>query len=68
MKDKPQPRASYRFALMKVDEVYKVRDEDGAGKKALAAAYAYGRRNGWKFCGAQDTKRGIDYMLIRRVK
>lgn len=66
--EKPQPRAKYGFGDMRVDEVKKVRDEDGSGTRALTAAYAYARRNGWKFCGAMETKRGVTSMLIRRIK
>ena len=66
--EKPQPRAKYEFGEMILNEVKKVRDEDGSGIRALTAAYAYARRNGWKFCGATETKRGVTSMLIRRVK
>lgn len=66
--EKPQPRASYAFGEMAVNEVKKVRDEDGSGIRALTAAYAFAHRNGWKFCGATETKRGVTSMLIRRVK
>lgn len=66
--EKPQPRAKYGFGEMAVNEVKKIRDEDGSGTRALTAAYAYARRNGWKFCGATETTRGVTSMLIRRVK
>ena len=66
--EKPQPRAKYGFGEMKVDDVKRVKDEDGAGTRALTAAYAFARRNGWQFCGGRETKRGVTSMLIRRVK
>lgn len=67
----PQPRAKYGFETMKVNDVMKVKIPDDApdtGEKARTAAYAYGRRNNQKFCGAHETIRGKKFMLIRRVK
>ncbi len=69
-REKPQPRAKYGFEEMKVNDVKKVRipdDDLQAGDRARCAAYAYARRNSWKFCGAVETSRGKSYMLIRRV-
>jgi hypothetical protein len=66
--EKPQPRAKYGFGEMAVNEVKKIRDEGGSGTRALNSAYAYARRNGWQFCGATETGRGVTSMLIRRVK
>ena len=70
MLEKPQPRPNYGFETMKVNDVKKVLcpDHDAfAGERVRAAAYAYGRRNGWKFCGANDVICGKSYMLIRRI-
>ena len=67
---KPQPRNKYDFDQMKKNDVKKVHvpdDDTNAGQRALCAAYAYGRRNNQKFCGATDVQRGKTYMLIRRV-
>lgn len=66
--EKPQPRAKYAFDEMAVNDVKRIRAADGAGTRALTAAYAYARRNGWQFCGGLDTKRGVTSMLIRRMK
>lgn len=68
--EKPQPRAKYAFDKMKVNDVMKVKvpdDDSSAGDRARTAAYAYGRRNSQKFCGAHETVRGKTVMLIRRV-
>ena len=65
---KPQPRNQYHFESMELDEVRRYPDDGTSGKRALTAAYAYARRNGLQFCGATETKRGKDYMLIRRVR
>jgi hypothetical protein len=69
--DKPQPRAKYDFGEMSVNDVKDVRipdDDPEAGDRARCAAYAYGRRNDQQFCGAVTTRRGKNYMQIRRVK
>ena len=69
--DKPQPRAKYGFDDMQVNDVKDIRipDEDPeAGDRARCAAYAYGRRNDQRFCGAVAIRRGKNYMQIRRVK
>ena len=67
---KPQPRMKYGFEKMELDSVMKINTDgdDQAGMKALRAAYAYGRRNDQKFCGAADVFRGKSRMLIRRIK
>lgn len=68
--EKPQPRKRYEFEYMKKNDVKRIHvpdDDTQAGARALCAAYAYGRRNDWKFCGATDVQRGKTYMLIRRI-
>ena len=70
-RDKPQPRAKFNFSTMKLDGIKRIavpEDDTGAGQRALSAAYAYGRRNGWGFCGAHVEEGGKTYMLIRRIK
>lgn len=69
--DKPQPRAKYDFHEMRINDVKKFRIPDDnleRGERALNAAYAYGKRNGWKFCGCTEVQRGKSYVLIRRLK
>lgn len=65
----PQPRPHYGFDVLKRNEVKKfpVKDKD-EGSRVLGAAYAFGRRNDRKFCGAHELFRGKLYMLIRRLK
>ena len=67
----PQPRTHHEFDKMKVNYIKEIPitpDDPKAGDRARSAAYAYGRRNGQQFCGAIETFRGKDYMVIRRVK
>ena len=68
----PKPRAHYAFHKMGPFDLIRVRipdDDPKAGARALCAAYAYGRRNGLKFCGGLYVvpKSGNRYMVIRRV-
>ena len=71
-KQTPRPRASYDFGIMQKNDLLRIRVPDSdprAGLRALTAAYAYGRRNNQKFCGAHSTTRsGNRSMTIRRVK
>jgi hypothetical protein len=66
----PQPRKSYPFDTMAVGEVFSVKitaEDVRAGARALCAAYAYGRRNGQRYCGASRTARsGVKYLDISR--
>jgi hypothetical protein len=71
MLDKPQPRHQYHFGSMKENEVKRIRvpeDDPTAGMHARGAAYAYGRRNDWDFCGEHVTIKGKVWMLIRRIR
>ena len=71
MLERPQPRHHYEFGLMEVQEVKRILvpdDDPTAGMRARGAAYAFGRRNGWDFCGEQSKIRGKVWMLIRRIR
>ncbi len=67
---KLKPRNAYKFELMSIGDIKKIRipeDDPRAGVRALCAAYAYGRRNGWIFCGRQRVNRaGVLIMEIGR--
>ncbi len=70
MKDFPQPRLQYGFEDMIQNDVKKIaitNDDPTAGVRARGAAYAYARRNGWRFCGAVERIGDKKWMVIRRV-
>ncbi len=65
----PRARAKYDFASLEVGKVLRVpvpASSPHAGRRALTAAYAYGRRNGKKFFGQHVDDSGERIMLIGR--
>jgi hypothetical protein len=72
MRETFQPRKSYRFGGLQPGQRIRIKipdDDPLAGRRALCAAYAYGRRNGMKFFGKVSItpKRG-KVMVIGRAK
>jgi len=71
MKPKLRLRSHYAFDKMAVGATKSIKipdDDPRAGVRALCAAYAYARRNGWRFAGrAAVTRNGNAVMHIYRV-
>ena len=73
VKKVPEPRVKYDFGSMELNEVKyfplsEPLTERLDAEKVLCAAYAYGRRNGMKFCGSTETRRKKQYMAVRRYE
>lgn len=67
-----RPRKAYQFHLLQPGQSIRVpipADDPQAGRRALCAAYAYGRRNKQKFFGKQtETPKRGKVMHIGRAK
>ena len=66
-----KPRTSYQFDRLEVGKSIRIQITDAeplAAKRALCAAYAYGRRNGKTFFGKQsETPKRGKVMTIGRA-